>query len=401
MKNSISILALLIAGQSLIGQVINEIGYYSINGIIGITTRDNYMILSNGSIIDNAIPSSPTLVGQYSINGDGTSVLTEGDCAYFGTGMTSELFVVDISNVTFPLYKSSIDFSIGNGIFGMDINDNTLFIALGLNGTVCSIDVNDESNPLPLDTLSIPGGQCRDVVANNNYIYAAHYDGLKIIDVIDPSNMQLVTSIGSGYNSIALGDDLVFLGKSSSGGVDVFNISDPENPVPAFSLLDSGGTAWDLAYEDNHLYLATNGAGLVVYEIEPDSGNEVGNYPNTGNGQSFGVALQDSLILLSGLINGVAILQYDSIGVVGLPSLALSTQFSIYPNPAENIIHLSTDKHFIDKIEILNSQGVRIKELTNYRADNDIQIGELPAGQYAVRLEADNQVLTKTFIKRH
>ncbi len=382
---------------SITGQTIDQIGYYYENGTTGLDSKNNFMILSNGAIVDNAIPSTPVLIGQYSFWGDGFTVLVDGDYSYFGTGMTNDLFIADISDINFPLHQGSIDFTIGNGIFGMDIKQNTLFATLGKDGIFCSIDITDKSNPIILDTLFISGGQCRDVVVLNNYAFAAHNSGLKVIDITNVSDLQLITSIGSGYNTIDISDSLVFLGKN--GGVDVFNVSDPINPSPAFSIPNSGGTAWDLKYSENHIYVATNSDGLFIYKIESNSGIEMANFPNTDNGQSFGVCLQDSLVLLSGLQNGVAILQYDSLGTVGLKPLSEIKQIKVFPNPAKDFIIIENDNLLIDKVEFIDLKGKVIKLIDNNCANRKINISDLPAGQYLIRIETIDNVVTEKLIK--
>jgi hypothetical protein len=214
---------------------LNEIGYYNANSLMGIACKDKYMVLSIGEIVDNTTPSSPTKIGQFTFSGDGFSILTSGDYAYFGMGMTNALLIADISNVASPVGNGSIYFTIGSGVFGMDISENTLFVALGNNGILCSIDVSDKNSPVILDTLYLTGAQTRDVVIQDNYAFVANGLGLKIIDISDVSHLQLMTSIGSGYNSIDIGDNLVFLGKSS-GGVDVYDISGRETSMYGYFM---------------------------------------------------------------------------------------------------------------------------------------------------------------------
>lgn len=398
MVRHFSFITLLLISTLGIGQTINQIGYYNKNGIFGLDAKANYMILSNGEIIDNTSPSLPVLISQYSFSGDGSIVMADNDYAYFGTGMTNDLFIADISNISFPLHKSSIDFTIGNGVFGMDISENTLFVALGQDGIICSIDITDKDNPIMLDTLFMSGGQCRDVVLQNNYAFATHAGGLKIIDIANSSDLQLISSIGSGYNSIDISENLVFLGKSS-GGIDVFEISDPANPLPAFSIPNTGGTAWDLRYHLNHLYLATNSEGLYIYKIEENAGVEMANFPNTGNGQSFGVCLQDSLVLLSGLINGVAILQYDSTGTVNIKTISKTRQINIFPNPAQDYVMIESGNLHLNQIKIFDINGRLLKQISPKSSSYGIDISDLPKGQYLFSFETSDKRFQKRIIK--
>ncbi|RLD24600.1 MAG: hypothetical protein DRI54_05945 [Bacteroidetes bacterium] len=404
MKTIVAFCILLVSIPA-IGQVINQIGYYNVNGVTGLAAQDNYMFLSDGKILDNSIPSSPQLVSQFSFNGDGINVIIDDEFAYFGTGMTNEFYIADISNINFPLQFGYLEFTEGNGVFGMDVIENTLMAALGMDGTIVSIDIMDKTNPEILDILNIPGGQCRDVVINGNLAYAAHATGLKVIDITIPSDLQVINSIGGGYNSIDMGDGKVFLGKSS-GGIDVFDIDEPENPTPAFAITNTGGTAWDIKYSEQHIYLATNSDGLFIYKEEDNIGIFKANFPNEGNGQSFSVALQDSFILLSGLVNGVAILQYDSTGIVGINEISNDQGFKIYPNPAQNEIFISSDNELqISEINIYNQLGQNVihqpacRQAGN-RYEGSIDVSSLMPGIYFVEVVIGNdRIREKVVIK--
>ncbi len=389
---SLFILILFITGKS---QTIEQLGYYNINGLHAITSKTNFLVLGSGGIVNISNPSRPELIGNISLGGFSTSVLVREDYAYFGTGMAVKLIIADISNPYFPLQISSIDFpETGGGIFGIAKNDDILYLAMSSAG-VYSIDISDISLPKVLDTLVIEYGQARDIVTKGNYAYVAHGDGLKVLDISNPLNMQIITSIGSGYNSIDINDSLLFLGKGS-GGVDVFKISDPL--IPAFPIVNSY-SAWDVKYLKNHVYIATNSSGLFIYKIDGNAGIEMANFPNTGNGQSFGVSLQDSLILLIGGVNGVAILQYDSTGTSGINNLSLENKIRIFPNPVVNHIIIDQNNISINKIEIIDMEGKLIKQEKYNYSPRYIDISDLPVGQYIIKIVTNESIITEKFIK--
>ena len=379
------------------GQTINQLGYYFENGIFALDVKGHYMVLGSGNIIDNSDPYSPVLFSQYSFSGFGSSVLVDGEYCYIGTGMSNDLHIADLTNMSFPLHKSSLDFSMGNGVFGMDITGNTLLVALGSDGVVCSIDVTDKNNPEMLDTLYMAGGQCRDIVISGDYAFAAHEGGMKVIDITSPSDMQVETTIGSGYNSIDLGDNLVFLGKSF-GGVEVFDVTDPVAPLPVVSIPNAGGTAWDIKYLDDHIYLATNSDGLFIYEVEGNTTSEMVNFPNEGNGQSFGVCLQDSLVLLSGLINGVAILQYSGPGTVGSNPGCPENRLTIFPNPAREYVLCEFEGPAIDAIEFIDMEGHIFTKQLQENTVAEVDVSDLPPGQYIVRIHSDGKTMMEKLV---
>jgi len=397
MKKKILILSLSLISILGIGQTIDQLGYYNKNGITGLSSKDNFMILSNGEIVDNSDPSAPTLISAFSCP-DGHSVIVKGDYSYFGTGMSNNLFIADISNITFPIQESFIDFTIGNGVSGMDISENILFVSLGMNGIVCSIDITDNSNPIMLDTLYIAGGHCFDIKIQNDYLFAAHDGGLKIIDITNPSDLQLITSIGSFYSTIDINENQAYLGKYT-GGVDVFDITDPTNPSPLFSILNSGGTALDLKYSENLLYLATNSVGLFIYKLESNAAEEMAYFQNVGNGQSFSVCLQDSLILLSGLVNGVAILQYDSTGTVGVRPLPSNEDIHLYPNPASSFVSIDNNGLPLNNIKIYDINGKLIKQIETNISNGKIDLSNLKNGEYILSFETNDKFIIKKVLK--
>lgn len=377
------------------GQNISQIGYYYKNAVFDVDSKLQYMVLSNGDIVDNSIPSSPVLVGQYGVS-NGFSVLVDGNYGYFGTGMANKLHIANLSNVSFPIHESTLSFNEGSGIIGMDVSGNILYLARGTNGILCSVDVSNKSVPMVKDELFIPGGQCRDIVIHNNYGFAAHYDGLKVIDISDPSDLKVAASIGNIYNSVVADGNLAFLGKLQ-GGVDVFDVSTPTSPIPLYSILGSGGSVHELKYHDNRLLLATDTGGLYIYKADSISATLEVQFPNTGNGQSHSIAVQDNLLLLSGAVNGVAILEFE--GTTGIPAIADSSyEIGLFPNPATNSISLHSNYN-ITNIQFLDTFGRIVKQINSYKSSDQIDVSELAIGTYYLKIETEDKTFVKELIK--
>ncbi len=383
MKKITLLLILFVANTLLFSQCIDQIGYYNVNGTVAIGSIPGYMMISNGSIIDISNPSQPVLHSNYSA-GYAFSIIMEEDYVYFGTEMSCDLSIGDISNINFPIQKGFIDFGsdIGGGVFGMGKNDSLLFVALG--SSVCSIDITDKTNPIMLDTLFIPDGDSRDVFVTDHYAYVAHVQGLKIIDFSDPENLQIVGSVGSGYNAIDVNQNYIFLGKRA-GGADVFDISDPLNPIPAFSIPMGGGMCWDIRSSDNLIYLASDYEGMSIYKMENNVAIEMAHFQGQG-GQTFSVCLQDSLILLSELVTGVAILHYDSTGTVGVQKdYVPDNKFAIYPNPASGQVNLKAvvpDLLSNLSVKIINSSGVLVENFEIVDLETPLDITDYIPGVY-------------------
>jgi hypothetical protein len=70
---------------------------------------------------------------------------------------------------------------------------------------------------------------------------------------------------------------------------------------------------------------------------------------------------------------------------------------SIYPNPASDLIHISTTKEIQEILLIHLNSGIQIRrELTNRTLD----ISNLSTGVYLLSIKMNNEVIHKRFMKR-
>lgn len=398
MKYTYTFLVLLFFSNLSFAQELEELSFYPINGSFGIASQGNHLYLSNGDIINISDVFHPILTSQVSFSDLASSIIIEGDFAYFGTGMSNTVHIADMSNISFPLVVSSHPFLQGNGVFGMDIKDDVLFLTLGLGGIVCSMDISDKNSPSVIQTMTIPGGQCRDIVIKNEYAYAAHAGGLKVIDISNPSNMQIISSIGNAYNSIDLEGDLLCLGKNG-GGVDIYNISSPINPNPVISIPNSYGTAWSVKIQNQHIYLATDLNGLYVYKLGENDFTEIDQFKRESNGQSFDVCLNDSIILLPGLIEGVSLLAFDTVNIVKTNEMENLNHATISPNPCQQYVTINSPYQSIESVKIQNLNGELINEFFNVASHHPIDLSFLSSGIYIISIRTSDFLQMEKIIK--
>jgi hypothetical protein len=97
------------------------------------------------------------------------------------------------------------------------------------------------------------------------------------------------------------------------------------------------------------------------------------------------------LITVSAISNTVNV---NSVGIDDVSSLDLT----IFPNPANNVLHISSEITF-EKIQITNPLGDIIKE--GLLSSTSINITELQAGVYFAKLiDSKGTIATKKFIKQ-
>ncbi len=72
---------------------------------------------------------------------------------------------------------------------------------------------------------------------------------------------------------------------------------------------------------------------------------------------------------------------------------------SIYPNPAKNILHIANLQEGAKRITVYNAEGKIVKKLNTSGPSADINIANLAAGTYFIKLQGDTLNETKVFVK--
>ena len=157
------------------------------------------------------------------------------------------------------------------------VKSKDILIYLYPNG-IGTIDVNDSENPKNLGTLDIDG-YMNDIKIDGNYAYiAAENKGIKIVDISDPKNLELVGSLGGDLTyvtHIEKKDNYLFVGGTYlriSGnpdygnmyGISIIDISDVTNPI--FVKYFTTDKVSSIKIDGNCLY-ANNKGSLEIYDI--------------------------------------------------------------------------------------------------------------------------------------
>ena len=89
--------------------------------------------------------------------------------------------------------------------------------------------------------------------------------------------------------------------------------------------------------------------------------------------------------------------------ITGIANVSRFESWSVFPTPASDVIHVSTDKKLTNTcFSLINSSGVLIKifESGTIVAEDIISLGtqELPTGMYFLRLDADEFTSTNRVV---
>ncbi|MCK4232941.1 hypothetical protein KAX75_00810, partial [candidate division WOR-3 bacterium] len=207
-------------------------------------------------------------------------------------------------------------------------------------------------------------------VASSGVAYAESYT--EIVDPhedagcmwFDSLNARFVGNWPFGYSYTTIYDslrDIVFHG--SGGGVYVFDVSVPSNPVKISELLHTRGFVRGLAYNDisQILYIADRSAGLEIWDMTDEIlPVKLGFYDTPS--EAYGVVVSDTFAYIADFYSGLRIINVSD------PGNPVEIGFCDTPNMAYDVVISDTFAYVADC-----DSGLRIINISN--PSNPVEIG--------------------------
>ena len=271
--------------------------YETPHELAGVDTSGNLAFLTHNVALDLLIlnigdPANPYLVGHYETDASGedrvTSPVAEGPYPdYVGPKVavrgnkgivsgftTGSLEILDIGTPSSPTLWSRSDMP---GLVGdIDIQGNTAYVANGEEGLKV-LNISDPTNVQELDDFTSAWALSFQLSDVTGYIGDGG-EGFWIVDLADPSSATLegnfVTS-GPTYG-IDYSGGLVFTA-SATYGLHAVDVTDPSSPT-LMGYFRSEGHAVDVRYHGGLIYLADTYTGLWIlkYTGPPPGGGTGG-----------------------------------------------------------------------------------------------------------------------------
>jgi hypothetical protein len=187
-------------------------------------------------------------------------------CAYF-----SGIEIWDLTDLNNPTRMSRVPTE-PYPRSGVAYSGNYLFFTT--NESLWTLDISDPYNPSIVDELFITNLLISQMLLKNNIIYIVTLNqGLKLVDVSDPLNLQLISSYGfiSG-SEFDISGDYLYAVNSSSASLTILNISDSMNVSIAGSL-NIGDYPNDIVVFNNKAYISkvSTGGGLQIVDVTTPS----------------------------------------------------------------------------------------------------------------------------------
>ena len=167
-----------------------------------------------------------------------------------------------------------------NGVY---VSGSYAYFADGYDGLKI-IDISDPTTPTKVGCFHDGDGYTYDVYVSGSFAYVADWEGgLVIIDISDPTDP---VQVGHFYEDSIKVYDVSVSGSyaylADSDGLAILDISDPTTPTKV-GHLDGGGYASVVYISGSYAYVATYEYGLKIIDIsDPTAPMEVGQVGNGG-----------------------------------------------------------------------------------------------------------------------
>ncbi len=349
-------------------------------------------------VIDISTPTAPTAVGNLTTLGTAIRVAVSGPIAALSDDQT--LRIVDVSAPASPTEMGSV--ALPSTARGSEFDGGIVFVAADDAGLQV-VDASTPEAPSICASIASPDG-AYDVALHGNYVYlATEARTLMVVDVTDPCMPALVTSVptpGYAYVVHVLGDR-AYVGDST--GLTIFDLTDPAAPKLESSL--ATGAVWGIQVRGWYAYLIGPTGMRVAYVADEMSPALMGGV--TSNAFARGVGVTDTHVFVADQGDGLAVYEIECEGVVPIlepadhPSLTPARTWlgTAAPNPFNPITRIAFAVRDRDPLSlaIYDTAGRLVRRLADGRSlapgtydarwDGRDDAGRAaPSGTYVVRL---------------
>ncbi len=398
------------------------------------------MGVNNGTVfVDISNPTNPVYLGKlptYTNTSIWRDIKVYNNHAFIvseASGHGMQIFdLTRLRNVTNPpeTFAEDAHYNGFSGSHNIVINEATGFAySVGDNtysGGAHFIDISDPVNPVAAGGYSADGythdaqvviynGPDTDYIGREIFV-GCNEDKVVIVDVTDKNNPQHiseVTYLNYSYTHqgwftenqrfFIVGDESDEINFGFNTKTIVLDFTDLDNPIHFFDYSGATTATDHNGYVvENKFYLANNAAGMRVLdlsEIENGSLSEIGFFDTRPVNDFAGY---EGIWSLYPYFESGNILLSDREGlyIVKEPILStndfLKSEFSIFPNPANNSITINSSTYPITNIEIYDMSGKLLFTEENITAESKtINISSLSKGVYLLKI---NNEITKKLV---
>jgi hypothetical protein len=260
-------------------QKVADVAFNSSWGAESIDIEGGYaFVLDNNPgelhVIDISTPTSPNITGSNtSIGQFGAKDLeVDGSYAYVADLENDEMRVFGVSDKSNPQLIGAA--SVGSSPETLDVSGDTVFMG-GTSGVVEAIDVSDRTNPNVIDSVDVsPDDDITSLyVAGDRLYYVGKLaDGVRAVDISDPTNMRSVWDhqLGDSPERVIMEGGYLY---AVDSGSDLLYVLDPSK-IDSVTQPDNGSVT--LESDDTITYKpdgSATGTATFAYQISGTDGS--------------------------------------------------------------------------------------------------------------------------------
>ncbi|MBN1270736.1 MAG: hypothetical protein JXB26_00560 [Candidatus Aminicenantes bacterium] len=241
-----------------------------LGGGASLAVSENHVYIAAGKkglkTVDAADPRQPKLLGSLTAPGESRDIVVSGKYVFLASGEAG-IIVADVENPSSPKIIASLD-TPGYAESAV-LNNNLLFVADGDVGIHIINGENPES-PVMVSSFDTDGKAERIALCGEYAFVADGYPGIQILGIKNPAHPVLLKTFSTaGYaHSIDIKGDYACVGNLYDGGFQIFNISDPTNPLETawhkYTMYNEG---WEVKIDGEFAYIVDYFAGVHILSI--------------------------------------------------------------------------------------------------------------------------------------
>ncbi len=273
------------------------------------------------------VPESPALISTGHSSGFAHQIYVYDEIAYIGDG-SSGLTIIDCQDPQNPEILTNY---VGGYTWDVHVENNLAYIVNGFNNIgnpgFMILNVSDPSNPVQLSN-SLTSGDTNGVEIAGNKAYVLKTEGLKILDISNSSEPQLIGQYAGPTGSFAI--DVEISGNYAfltfwNKGLQILDIEDPTDITLIGEYNEFNEFAF-LSINDGLVYLAGMTGGIVVLNMTDPNFSVVGSYSDTG--KAYGILALEEYVFLADQEEGLKILEITTVS--NSENSSVSLQFELF-----------------------------------------------------------------------
>ncbi|MCK9309088.1 MAG: T9SS type A sorting domain-containing protein [Candidatus Cloacimonetes bacterium] len=313
---------------------------------------NGYLYLNNGYIVNCSQPTAqPHYFGDnYTMTSDGTSLFSASGATIYKWNLTQPETPVQIAEA--GLWNPE-----NNGAGPLSIVGDYLYSNMFIINT--NLDYSSS-------VYNAAIGNPKKIITYGSYAYAAYADGMRIFEVSDPTNPQLVYTMNmpNGISDIHIVDSTLFIANYSMG-LYIYSLSNPE--LPALIVVKPNVIGIYSIKNSGHYLITAGSQGITVISIYNLAAPEqTGYYYQEGDMCWDMEVVGEQLFVCQGNHLGV----YNITAAVSNPTTPELPQtlvsISNYPNPFASTTTIEISGKVDNspcEIDIYNLKGQKVKSL--------------------------------------